>query len=43
MQPSGIIKLVTNNILVIVNHSLIFKVTIPDAASVRFNLLMMSI
>jgi len=30
-------------VLVIVDHSLIFRVTIPDAASVQFSLLMMSI
>ena len=32
-----------NCILVILYHSLIFKVTITDAASVNFNLLMMNI
>jgi len=32
-----------NYILVILDNSLIFRVTIPDAASVQFNLLMMSI
>ena len=32
-----------NYILVTLDHSLIFRVTIPDAASIRFNLLMMSI
>jgi len=32
-----------NYILVILDHSLIFRLTIPDAASVQFSLLMMSI
>ena len=32
-----------NCILVSLDHSLIFRVTITDAASVNFNLLMMSI
>jgi len=32
-----------NYILVILDHSLVFRVTIPDAASTKFNLLMMSI
>jgi len=32
-----------NYILVILDHSLIFRLTIPDAASIQFNLLMMSI
>jgi hypothetical protein len=29
--------------LVILDNSLVFRVTIPDAASIQFNLLMMSI
>jgi len=32
-----------NYITVILEHSLVFRVTIPDAASVQFSLLMMSI
>jgi len=32
-----------NYTLVILDHSLIFRVTIPDAASIQFKLLMMSI
>ena len=32
-----------NYIIVILDHSLIFRVTILDAASIQFNLLMMSI
>jgi len=32
-----------NYILVILDHSLIFRVTIPEAASILFNLLTMSI
>jgi hypothetical protein len=32
-----------NYILVLLDFSLIFNVTIPDAASIQFNLLMMSI
>ena len=32
-----------NYILVIPDHSLVFRVMIPDAASVQFNLLMISI
>jgi hypothetical protein len=34
---------VANYILVILDHSLVFRVTIPNAAAVKFNLLMMSI
>ena len=33
----------TNYILVILDQSLVLRVTIPDAASIQFNLLMMSI
>jgi len=32
-----------NYIIVILDNSLVFRVTIPDAASIQFNLLMMSI
>jgi hypothetical protein len=32
-----------NYILVILDHSLVFRVTIPDVASIQFNLLMMGI
>jgi len=32
-----------NYILVILDHTLVFRVMIPDAASKQFNLLMMSI
>jgi len=32
-----------NYILVILDHSLVFRVKIPDAASIQFSLLMMSI
>ena len=32
-----------NYILVILDHSLVFRVTKPDATSVQFSLLMMSI
>ena len=32
-----------NYILVIADHSLVFRVMIPDGASIQFSLLMMSI
>ena len=32
-----------NYILVILDNSLVFRVTIPDAASIHFTLLMMSL
>ena len=32
-----------NYILVILDHSFVFRVTIPDAAPIQFSLLMMSI
>jgi len=33
---------VANCILVILEHSLVFRVTIPDAVSIQYDLLMMS-
>jgi len=33
----------TNYLLVILDHSFVFRVTILDAASMQFNLLMMNI